>query len=61
MQEFFEVQGVEQGRGSQRGAAHLVSITNSGSISCFRGLQSYEASQRMVLSSCLYCEMIDES
>jgi hypothetical protein len=54
------VQGVEQERGSQRGTAHLVRITNSGSLSCFRGLQSCEASQRMVWSKCLYCEMIDE-
>jgi hypothetical protein len=54
------VQGVEEGQGSQRGAAHLVRITNSGSLSCFRVSQSCEASQRMVWSKCLYCEMIDE-
>jgi hypothetical protein len=54
------VHGVEEGRGSQRGAAHLVRITNSGGLSCFRALQSCEASQRMVWSKCLYCEVIDD-
>lgn len=52
--------GVEEGRGSRRGAAHLVRTTNSGSFSCFRVLQSSESSQRLVWSNCLYWEMIDE-
>jgi hypothetical protein len=54
------VQSGEEGRGSQRGAAHLVRITNPGGLSCFRALQSCEVLQRIVWSKCLYCEVIDE-